>query len=91
MEYFSERRRLLDNEFPLLIRVNLGPHEDASRLYILDNRALEIRHEVAQFLKFSYAELRAILNMFYEEEEQEIAKIKKRFVHICTTCLAINP
>ena len=74
----SERRRVLDNEFPLLTRVHLGPHEDAARLYILDNRALEIRHEVAQFLRFSYTELRAILNMFYEEEEQEIEKVKKR-------------
>ena len=75
----SERRRVLDNEFPLLTRVHLGPHEDAARLYILDNRALEIRHEVAQFLRFSYTELRAILNMFYEEEEQEIEKVKKRY------------
>ena len=76
----GERRRLLDAEYPLLTRVNLGPHEDAARLYVMDNRTSEIRHEVAQFLRFSYAELRAILNMFYEEEEQEMERIKARYV-----------
>ena len=74
----SERRRLLDSEYPLMTRVNLGPHEDAARIYVLDDKTVEICHEVAQFLRFSYAELRAILHMFYEEEEAEIAKVKKR-------------
>ena len=68
----------MDTEFPLYLRVNLGPHEDAVNLYILDNNTIEIRQEVAQFLMFSSAELRAILNMFYEEEEQEILRVQQR-------------
>ena len=43
---FAERRRLTDLECPLLTRVNLGPHEDAAKIYAMDNRTTEIRHEV---------------------------------------------
>merc|ERR1712088_738582 len=75
----GERRRLTDSECPLLTRVNLGPHEDASKIYVMDNRTTDIRHEVAQYLRFSYAELRAILNMFYEEEEGEIKRIQQKY------------
>lgn len=75
----GERRRLTESECPLLTRVNLGPHEDAAKLYVMDNRTTDIRHEVAQFLRFSYAELRAILNMFYEEEECEIKRIRQKY------------
>ena len=42
----TERRRLTDSECPLLTRVNLGPHEDAAKIYVLDNRTTDIRHEV---------------------------------------------
>lgn len=76
----GERRLLGDNEFPLLLRVNLGPHENIAKFYLMDRRAtVEIRHEVAQFIRFSYAELRAFLNMFYEEEEREAERIKEKY------------
>ena len=39
----------------------------------------EIKLEVAQFLKFTYAECRAILDMFYDEEEKEIERIKRKY------------
>ena len=42
----TERRRLTESECPLLTRVNLGPHEDAAKLYVMDNRTTDIRHEV---------------------------------------------
>ena len=39
----------------------------------------EIKFEVAQFLRFTYAECRAIVDMFYEEEEKEIERIKRKY------------
>ena len=34
--------------------------------------------QVAQYLRFSYAECRAILHMFYEEEETEVDFIRRK-------------
>ena len=42
----------------------------------------EISQEVAQYLNFSYAELRSFLNMFYEEEEREADRIRTKFLVI---------
>ena len=42
----------------------------------------EISQEVAQYLNFSYAELRSFLNMFYEEEEREADRIRSKFLVI---------
>ncbi|TRY81174.1 hypothetical protein TCAL_11847 [Tigriopus californicus] len=76
----GERRLVTDCEFPLLLRVNLGADESVAKLYLLDRSSTtEIGHEVAQYLRFSYAECRAILNMFYEEEEHEVEKIKYKY------------
>ncbi len=48
----GERRLVGDAEFPLLLRVRLGPREDIAKLFLLDkNRTKEINHEVAQYLK----------------------------------------
>ena len=59
--------------------MNLGPHEDVSKLYLLDKRSTdEIRHEVAQYLRFSYTECRNMVNMFYEEEEKEVERIRMK-------------
>jgi len=77
----GERRLITDNEFPLLLRVNLGPYEDIAKIYLMDKqRTEEISHTVAQFLKFSYAELRSFLNMFYEEEEREADRIRAKYL-----------
>lgn len=75
----SERRLVSETEYPLLLRVNLGPHEDVAKLYVMELKsANEICHEVAQFLRFTYAECRAIVDMFYEEEEREIERIRRK-------------
>ena len=50
--FLLERRRLTDSECPLLTRVNLGPHEDAAKIYVMDNRTTDIRHEVRNFLYY---------------------------------------
>ena len=94
-------------------RVNLGPHEDIAKIYLMNkDNTNEIRyfkiylcnkskptlmslhppnksfkslisrkkicfsHKVAQYLRFSYAELRSFLSMFYEEEEREADRIR---------------
>lgn len=32
----GEQRRLKDDEYPLLVRIMLGPHEDVARLFLTD-------------------------------------------------------
>jgi len=77
---YGERRLLLDSEFPLIVRVKLGPHEDLAKFQLMELKTtVEIKPEVAQFLRFTYAECRAIVDMFYEEEEKEIERIKRKY------------
>lgn len=45
---FQEQRRLQDDEYPLLVRVMLGPHEDVAKLYLMDRENTdEISSEVS--------------------------------------------
>ena len=79
----GETRLVQDTEFPLMLRVNLGPHEDISKLYLMDKKnTSEISSEVAQYLNFSKTELRSFLNMFYEEEEREADRIRTKYLVI---------
>jgi len=83
MHETGERRIISETEFPLLLRVRTGPHEDVAKLYLMDRtRTEEISQQVAAFLRFSYAELRSFLNMFYEEEEREADRIRTKFLLI---------
>lgn len=76
----GETRRIKEDEYPLLTRVILGPHEDVAKVFIMDkNKTNEISSEVAQFLNFSAVELNSILRRYHEEEEREWKKIKKKF------------
>lgn len=76
---FPEQRRLKDDEYPLVVRVLLGPHEDVARLFLMDSQStLEVSSEVAQFLNLSLAECRAILNQYYSQEEKEVSRIKEK-------------
>jgi len=48
----GERRVLTELEFPLLLRVKAGPHEDVAKIYLMDKqRTEEIPHQVAAFLR----------------------------------------
>lgn len=79
----GETRLITEKEFPLLLRVNLGPYEEIAKIYLMDKQKTEeISHNVAQFIKFSYAELRSFLNMFYEEEENEADRIRAKYLVI---------
>ncbi|XP_054258898.1 ras association domain-containing protein 2 [Macrosteles quadrilineatus] len=76
----GEQRRLQDDEYPLLVRVMLGPHEDVSKLYLMDRHNTdEISNEVAQFLNLTSTELRAILERYSYEEEREVRRIKAKY------------
>ncbi|KAJ8912086.1 hypothetical protein NQ315_000592 [Exocentrus adspersus] len=76
----GEQRRLKDDEYPLLTRVLLGPHEDVSRMYLMDSHSTpEVSSEVAQFLNLSLVECRAILSQYYSQEEREVARIKEKY------------
>lgn len=75
----GEQRRLKEDEYPLLARVLLGPHEDVVKLFLMDSHTTpEVSSEVAQFLNLSLVECRAILGQYYSQEEKEVAKIKER-------------
>lgn len=74
-----EQRRLRDDEYPLLVRVMLGPHEDVAKLFLMDRQNTEeISNEVAQFLNLSIAECRAILERYQEEEEREAKRVRSK-------------
>ncbi|XP_044257964.1 uncharacterized protein LOC123007024 [Tribolium madens] len=76
----GEQRRLKEDEYPLLTRVLLGPHEDVSKLFLMDSHNTpEVSSEVAQFLNLSLAECRAILNQYYSQEEKEVARLKDKY------------
>lgn len=76
---FAEQRRLLEDEYPLLVRVMLGPHEDVAKLYLMDRHSTdEISCEVAQFLNLSTTECKAILERYNHEEEREVRRIKAK-------------
>jgi len=70
---------LRDDEYPLLVRVMLGPHEDVAKLFLMDRQnTQEISNEVAQFLNLSIAECRAILERYQEEEEREARRVRSK-------------
>lgn len=76
----GEQRRLQEDEYPLLVRVMLGPHEDVAKLYLMDRHSTdEISCEVAQFLNLSIAECKAILERYTYEEERETRRIKAKY------------
>ena len=65
--------------FSSFFRVNSGPHEDVAKFQLMEVKyTSDIKPEVAQFLKFTYTECRAIVDMFYEEEEKEVEQIKRK-------------
>jgi len=79
----GEQKRLKDDEYPLLSRVLLGPHEDVARLFLMDSHTTsEVSNEVAQFLNFTIAECKGILNQYNTQEEREIFKVKNKYLEL---------
>ncbi|CRK87873.1 CLUMA_CG001660, isoform A [Clunio marinus] len=76
----GEQKKLSNEDYPLLTRVLMGPHEDVARLFLMDaQEAQEISSEVAQFLNLSIPECRAIIERYYEEEERELYRIREKY------------
>ncbi|XP_017772108.1 PREDICTED: uncharacterized protein LOC108559364 [Nicrophorus vespilloides] len=79
----GEQRRLKDDEYPLVSRILLGPHEDVVRLFLMDSdNTPEVSNEVAQFLNFSVAECRGILSQYQRQEEMEVDRIKNKYAEM---------
>lgn len=79
---FPEQRRLREDEYPLEVRVVLGPHENIARLFLVDKLSTpEISSDVAQFLNLSLAECHGILQRYHYEEERQILLLKEKWVH----------
>ncbi|XP_011501218.1 PREDICTED: ras association domain-containing protein 2 [Ceratosolen solmsi marchali] len=76
----GEQRRLREDEYPLEVRVVLGPHENIARLFLVDKLSTpEISSDVAQFLNLSLAECHNILQRYHFEEERQISILKERY------------
>ncbi|CAL4113498.1 unnamed protein product [Meganyctiphanes norvegica] len=76
----GERRRIRDDDSPLITRVMLGPHEDVAKVFIVDvAQTQEISPEVAQFVNLSLAECRAILHQYEQEELRQIRAIRQKY------------
>ncbi|XP_055323300.1 uncharacterized protein LOC129578562 [Sitodiplosis mosellana] len=79
----GEQRRLKDDDYPLLVRTMLGPHEDVARLFLTDaHNTSEISCEVAQFINLSIQECRSILDRYNEEQAREVQKIKEKYADL---------
>ncbi|XP_040173290.1 uncharacterized protein LOC120905980 [Anopheles arabiensis] len=79
----GEQKKLKDDDYPLVTRVILGPHEDIAKLFLMDGQQTqEISSEVAQFLNLSIPECRAILERFHEEEQRELHRIRIKFAEL---------
>ncbi len=83
MCYRIERRRVRDDEYPLLLRLMQGPDESVAKLFLVEREgenSHEVSPAVAQFLRLSDAECNAILRLYCEEEEREVQLIKNKYV-----------
>lgn len=79
----GEQRRLREDDFPLIVRIMLGPHEDITKLYLVDAQDTpEISSDVAQFLNLSIPECRSILDRYSEEQEREIVRIREKYAEM---------
>ncbi|XP_054707208.1 ras association domain-containing protein 2-like [Uloborus diversus] len=76
----GERRCIQEHEYPLLVRVMLGPSEDVAKVFIMNRyQTEEVTCEVAQYIKFSETELKMFLHKFNEEEKREERKITLKY------------
>lgn len=79
----GEQRKLKEDDFPLVARIILGPHEDIAKLFLMDGQQThEISSEVAQFLNLSIPECRAILERYHEEEQRELLRIRTKYAEL---------
>ncbi|XP_058826751.1 uncharacterized protein LOC131686775 [Topomyia yanbarensis] len=79
----GEQKKLKEDDFPLISRVILGPHEDIAKLFLMDGQQTpEISSEVAQFLNLSIPECRAILERYHEEEQRELFRIRTKYAEL---------
>ncbi|KAL7025615.1 hypothetical protein ACKWTF_013564 [Chironomus riparius] len=75
----GEQKKLTNEDFPLMTRVLMGPHEDVSKLFLMDaGETQEISPEVAQFVNLSIPECRSIIERYYDEEEREMFRIREK-------------
>ncbi len=77
----TERRRVKEEEYPLLLRVMQGPDETVAKLFLVESEgegSHEVSAAVAQFLRLSEFELQSILRLYCEEEEREVQLIKNK-------------
>jgi Ras association domain-containing protein 2/4 len=70
------------NDYPLRVRLKLGPSEDMAKIFIMDaadEARVDISAEMAQYINLAIPVLEGILSKYQEEEEREVAKIKQKY------------
>ncbi|XP_064387953.1 ras association domain-containing protein 4-like isoform X2 [Halichondria panicea] len=80
--YDNGRKELCkDDDYPLKLRLKLGPSEDIAKLFVIESSEVEeiLSAEAAEWIKFSIHELEQFSARFQEEEEKEKKKIITRF------------
>lgn len=83
---------LKEEEYPLMVRVMLGPHEDVAKLYLVDRKTTdEISPEVAQFLNLTLVECNAILEKYRQEEQREERRVLTKCVLFKSKCSLFIP
>lgn len=74
-------RQLQKEEFPLHVRLLLGPSEEAAKIFVMEaDDTNNISYEVAQYIHFATPVLQAFLDKYQEEEEREVERIKKNYM-----------
>jgi len=74
------QKRLMNDTYPLLTRISLGPCEDVAKIFIMDSSdQADIPLEVAQYINFSSQVLQTFVQKFYEEEQREENRIKEKY------------
>lgn len=75
----GEQTRVKEEDFPLVVRVLMGPHEDVARLFLVDTTFTpEVSSEMAQFINLSVSECRSILDRYEMEQLREQEKIREK-------------
>ncbi|XP_068736039.1 ras association domain-containing protein 2-like isoform X2 [Montipora capricornis] len=74
-------RQLQKEEFPLHVRLLLGPSEEAAKIFVMEaDDTNNISHEVAQYIHFATPVLQAFLDKYQEEEDREVERIKQNYM-----------
>jgi len=78
----GEQKRLKDDEYPLITRVTLGPHEDVARIFLVDSRKTD---EIRQVITLLFN--RSLLTFLLHRCSNEVAQFLNLSLPECRAIL----